>query len=193
MAEALKADARDDKQRQEAQNALRQADAGQQKMLAALDAMLEKPFAMGRLRKFHEELSRVKREQEQLAAETTEQLRKQLTNEGTNRRKRRKNAKPRRPASAKSWPNDKRRRPASLSSCSKTCGAICKPGSNSRAPRRWERALKAAEQSNPAADMRDAGQMLRGDQLGKAPEKQQAALEKLGEVMKALIRRSSTN
>jgi hypothetical protein len=185
VAEALKADARDDKQRQEAQNALRQADEGQQKMLAALDAMLENLSQWDDYGKFHEELSRVKRDQEQLAAETTEQLRKQLTNEG----KPTETTEERQAAAAGKREELAERQAAAarkFEQLQQDMRRNLQVGQQQSGAEALERALKAAEQSNPAADMRDAGQMLRGDQLGKAPEKQQAALEKLGEVMKAL-------
>ncbi|MGC3968068.1 MAG: hypothetical protein QM775_12070 [Pirellulales bacterium] len=184
VAEALKADARDDKQRQEAQAALKQADAGQQKMLSALDAMLENLSQWDDYGKFHEELARVKREQEQIAAETTEQMRKQLTNEG----KPNETTEDRRAAATRKREELSERQAAvarRFEQLQQDMRRNLQAGKQSGAEA-LERAVKAAEQANPAGAMRDAGQMLRNDQLGKAPQRQQEALQKLGEVMQAL-------
>jgi hypothetical protein len=49
-----------------------------------------------------------------------------------------------------------------------------------------KQALSAAERENPAGPMRAAGEELRNDRVGQAPQRQQEALDKLKQVMQAL-------
>lgn len=188
LAEALKTDRRDDAQRAEATAALETAGERQQELLTSLDAMLRNLTQWDDYGKFHEELARIKREQEQVAGETTEHLQKQLKNEG----------KPNETAQQRKEAADRKRedlaaRQAGLSrrfeqlqqtmKRNAAAGTAQNSGQNNEA---LQRAIEAAEQSNPSGAMREAGQMLRDDQAGKAPVRQQDALAKLGKVMQAL-------
>ena len=184
VAEALKSDARDQKQRQEAKSALDKAADGQQKMLAALDAMLDNLSQWDDYGKFHEELAQVKREQEQINAETLEQMRKQLTNEG----KPGETAEQRQAAAARKREELAERQATAARRFEQLQQDMRRnrdAGQQSGAEA-LDRAVRAAEETNPAGAMRDAGQMLRDDQLGKAPQQQQEALRRLSEVMQAL-------
>lgn len=184
LAEALKTDRRDDAQRAEAVAALETAGERQQQLLTSLDAMLRNLTQWDDYGKFHEELARIKREQEQVAAETAEHLQKQLKNEG----------KPNETAQQRKEAADRNRedlaaRQAGLSRRFEQLQQTMKRNAQSGAAQTNEalqRAVAAAEQANPSGSMREAGQMLRDDQAGKAPARQQEALAKLGKVMQAL-------
>lgn len=184
LAEALKTDRRDDAQRAEAVAALETAGERQQELLTALDAMLRNLTQWDDYGKFHEELARIKREQEQVAGETAEHLQKQLKNEG----------KPNETAQQRKEAADRNRddlaaRQAGLSRRFEQLQQTMKRNAENGAAQNNEslqRAIEAAQRTNPSGSMREAGQMLRDDQAGKAPARQQEALAKLGQVMQAL-------
>ncbi|MCE9603989.1 MAG: hypothetical protein K8U03_03705 [Planctomycetia bacterium] len=184
LAEALKTDRTNAGQRKEAAEALGAAGLRQQGLLDGLDAMLRNLAQWDDYGKFHEELSRIKRDQEQLAAETLEHLQKQLKNDG----------KPGETAQQRKETANRKRdelagRQGALSRRFEQLQQNMKRNAESGASQKNEsldRAVEAAEQANPSGAMRDAGQMLRDDQSGKAPARQQEALAKLGKVMQAL-------
>lgn len=184
LAEALKTDRRDEGQRAEAAASLEAAGERQQSLLDSFDAMLRNLAQWDDYGKFHEELARIKREQEQTATETLEHLQKQLKNEGSagETAQQRKDAANRKrdELAAKQTGLSRRFEQLQQSMKRNAEGAAAK---NNDA---LQRAVAAAEQANPSGAMREAGQMLRDDQAGKAPARQQDALAKLGKVMQAL-------
>lgn len=184
LAEALKTDHRDEGQRAEAAASLEEAGERQQDLLSALDAMLRNLAQWDDYGKFHEELARIKREQEQVAAETQEHLQKQLKNEGKpdETAQQRKDAANRKREELAAKQGALSRRFEQLQQNMKR-NAQDGAGQKNEA---LDRAVEAAEQANPSGAMREAGQMLRDDQSGKAPARQQEALAKLGKVMQAL-------
>ena len=187
MAEALKTDRRDTGQRSEAAASLEMAGERQQGLLDALDAMLRNLTQWDDYGKFHEELTRIKREQEHLASETLEHLQTQLKNEGkpdeTAQQRKDSAVKKREELAAKQETLSRRFEQLQQSMKRNAAEGAAK---NNEA---LQRAVEAAETSNPSGAMREAGQSLRDDQSGKAPERQQDALAKLGRVMQALSAR----
>lgn len=184
LSQALKTDAGNEAQRKETAEALADAGENQRKLADALDEMLRNLAQWDDYGKFHEELARMKREQEQVAAETLEHMKKQMTAAGrddeTAQQRNEADARRRDEIAAKQAAIA-RRMEQLQQAMRRNREAGEQVGTDA-----LDRALQAAELANPSASMRDAGEMLRNDQLGKAPQKQQEALSKLGQVMQAL-------
>jgi hypothetical protein len=173
LAESLREDLADAARRKPAAEALERAQAAQRELTESLDAMLRNLAQWEDYGHFHEELSRIAGEQEKLTAETREHLQQRLTKKNE-------------PAA------DARRRDelaGKQSALARQFESLRRQMNQAQGAEKQEalsQAVAAAERANPADAMRAAGEELRNDRVGQAPQKQQEALDKLKEVMRAL-------
>lgn len=173
LAESLRDDPTDEARRAAAAETLADAKRKQQQVLQSLDAMLGNLSQWEDYGKFHEELSSITDEQRHLAAETRKHLQQRLGK-----------------SEESSVDAAKRDELASRQSgLARRFESLRQQLARARGDENRDtlgRALEAAESANPAGAMRAAGDELRNDRVGRAPAKQQEALEKLQQVMQAL-------
>lgn len=159
--------------RQKAAEALGRAKQKQDDVLGSLDAMLNNLAQWEDYGKFHEELSRIAKDQERVAAETQEHLQQRL-------------AKKNDPAADARKRDDLANRQSGLARRFESLKRQMTQAQSAENQETLQQALTAAERENPAGAMRAAGEELRNDRVGQAPQRQQEALEKLKQVMQAL-------
>lgn len=172
LAESLREDPSAEARRRAAA-AVGEAQTKQKDVQQSLDAMLRNLAQWEDYGKFHEELSRIAADQEKLAAETREHLQEKLTkrDDPAKLAARRDELSDKQSALARRFESLRQQMERSLS------------GENRDT---LSRAVEAAARENPAGSMREASDALRQDRTGQAPQSQQAALDKLKQVMQAL-------
>ena len=178
LAESLREDPADDARRKAAAAAVDEAKTKQREVQSSLEAMLGNLAQWEDYGKFHEELSRIAQDQERLATETREHLQQQIAkgNDPTKNAEKRAELSDKQAALARRFESLRQQMDRAQS------------GENGATV---SRAVEAAARENPAGSMREAGEALRNDRVGQAPASQQAALDKLKQVMQALSARNA--
>ncbi len=159
--------------RKEAGEALTRAKQKQDDVLGSLDAMLGNLARWEDYGKFHEELSRIEKDQQRVAAETQQHLQQRLTKKSE-------------PAADAKTRDDLANRQSGLARRFESLRRQMTQAQSAENQETLKQALTAAERENPAGAMRAAGEELRNDRVGQAPQRQQEALDKLKQVMQAL-------
>ena len=177
LAEAAKNDPADPAQRRPAADALDAAGKRQEAVRNVLENLLRNLAQWDGYGKFHEELNRLRREQEQLAVETTEHLQRRLKTPADD------------PKQAAARDAELAARQATLARRTDALEQQMRRGrdqGDDAAAGALERALQTAGREQPADAMRAAAQMLQENRSGGVPERQQAAIDKLRRVLDAL-------
>ena len=178
LAEAAKNDPADAEQRRRTADAVAAAGEKQAAVRDALEAMLQNLAQWDGYGKFQEEFNRIRREQEQIAAETAAHLQRGL--------------KPNTAVDPQQAEREAAELGAKQSALARRTEALQQQMRRSReqeqgqAADALDRALEAAGRENPAEAMRDAGKQLAENRTGQVPTKQQEALDKLNRVLEAL-------
>jgi hypothetical protein len=176
LSEARKNDPADDEQRKRTGEALDKAGEKQKQVQDALTEMLRHLSQWDDYGKFHEELNRIRQDQERLAGETLEHLQRERRGQDDLKGTAKKSG-------------ELAEKQAELSRRFDALKQQMRRGRDSgdaQGAEALERALEAADRENPDEAMRQAGQMLEQNRSGGVADKQQEAIEKLGRVMQAL-------
>lgn len=177
LAESLREDPSADARRRAAE-AVGEAQAKQKDVQASLDGMLGNLAQWEDYGKFHEELARIAADQEKLAAETREHLQEKLTKRND-------------PAKTNARRDELSDKQAALARRFESLRQQMERAQGGENRDTLDRAVDAAARENPAGAMREASEALRQDRTGQAPQSQQAALDKLKQVMQALSARNA--